>query len=533
VPKRGYRFVAAAKRVCVTEGRESLSSGPVKPYGWRWRGKVLVVAALLALGIAYFYFRYPRPLFSRSPTAPIRSLAVLPLENLSRDPEQEYFADGVTDELITQLAQISALRVISRTTMMRYKGTRKPLGEIARELNVDAVVEGTIARSSERVRVTAQIIRTNPEAHLWAERYDRPLGDVVVLQGELARDIAQTIRVKLTPLEQIRIAGGGPLDQEAHEAFLKGRYFWSKRTEATTQKSLEYFQQATEKDPNYALAFTGVADSYISLALTEALQEALPPKEAFRKARAAADRALQIDGALAEAHASIAHIKFQYDRDWLGAEKEFKRAIELNPNYANAHHWYALSLMWSGRLDDALNQVKRALELDPLSLVINANLGFILSGAQQYDQAIQQIQKTLDLDRNFAYAHYRLGQILLLKGMYTEAVPELKKAIALSGGSPRATAELGFAYARLGKRREALQLINELKERSKLRYISPFDFAVVYGGLGDRDRTLEWLEKAYEEHSTSLNQLKVSPAFYILRMEPRFIKLVGRIGLPP
>lgn len=535
VPKRGYRFIAEVRRV---DGADTSETAAVPRQArlspWHWpRLALLAASLLLLLGVTYVYFRRPVSGFSRGPAVPIRSLAVLPLENLSRDPDQEYFADGMTDELITQLAKISSLRVISRTSVMRYKATQKPLPEIARELNVDAVVEGTVLRSAERVRVNAQVIQANPERHLWAERYDRPLGDVVNLQGELAREIAQAIRIKLTPQEQTRLADLPAVNREAYEAFLKGRYFWSKRTEETTKKAIEYFQQATEKDPHYALAFTGIADSYISLALGEALQEVLPPKEAFPKARAAVDRALEIDETLAEARASLGHIKFQYDRDWSGAEKEFQRAIEVNPNYANAHQWYALQLMWMGRLDEALNQVKRAQELDPLALVINANVGFILAGAQRYDQAVEQCHKTLEMDPNFALAHFRLGQIYILKGTYAEAIPELHKAIALSGGSPRASAELGLAYAGLGKRSEALKLISGLKELSKRRYVSPFDFAVIYGGLGDKDRTLEWLEKAYAERSTSLNLLKMSPAFVNLQSEPRFTELVRRIGLPP
>ena len=498
---------------------------------------LLVASALLVAGIAaavsWFRFRGPDGSFAPAPTVPIRSLAVLPLENLSRDPEQEYFADGMTDELITQLAKISALRVISRTSVMRFKNARKPLPEIARELHVDAVVEGTVVRSGERVRVTAQVIQANPEMHLWAERYDRSLGDSVTMQGELAREISRAIRVKLTPQDQSRLAGVRRVDREAYEAFLKGRFYWNKRTEAATQTALAYFQQAIEKDPTDALAFTGLADSYMSLALTEALQEVLAPREAFPKARAAVDRALQIDDTLAEPHASLAHIKFQYERDWLGAEKEFKRAIELNPNYANAHHCYALSLMWMGRPDQALDEINRARELDPLLLAINANLGFILAGAHQYDKAIEQCRKTLEMEPNFAHAHYRLGEIYVLRGTYVEAVPELQKAIALSEGSPRAIAELGLAHALLGNKREALKLLGDLKGLSKRRYVSPFDFALIYGGLGERDLALEWLETAYEERATSLNLLKASPAFKGIRSDPRFTALVRRIGLGP
>jgi TolB-like protein/DNA-binding winged helix-turn-helix (wHTH) protein/Tfp pilus assembly protein PilF len=537
LPGQGYRFIAPVQGVSdsdkvVAAEAQAVPRGtfetPARARYWPKRIAAMVGGLLLVVLTAWGWREW-RHGFT---TPAIRSLAVLPLDNLSHDPEQEYFADGMTDELITQLAQISDLRVISRTSVLRFKGTRKPLDEIARELNVAAVVEGTVARSAERVRVTAQVIQVNPEKHVWAESYDRPLGDAVILQGELARQITQAIRIKLTPQEQTRFASVRPVNSEAYEAFLKGRYFWGKRTEAATQKAIEYFQQAVEKDPNYALAFTGLADSYSSLALPAALQEALPSNEAFPKARAAADRALAIDSTLAEAHASVARIKFLYDRDWSGAEKEFQRAIELNRNYANAHHWYALELMLMGRLDEALNQIKLARELDPLSLIINTNMALILSSAQQYDQAIEQSRKALEMDPNFALVYYRLGQILILKGMNAEAVPELEKAIALSGGSPRATAELGLAFARLGKRGEALKLLNNLKERSKLRYVSPFDLAVIYGGLGDKDSTLEYLEKAYDERSTSLALLKLSPAFVGVRSDPRFADLLRRIGLP-
>ena len=472
-------------------------------------------------------------MFSGGPTKPIRSLAVLPLVNLSGDAEQEYFADGITDELIGNLMRIKALRVISRTSVMRFKGTRKSVAEIARELDVDAVVEGTLIRSAERVRVSAQVIQANPEKNIWAERYELPLGDTVILLGKLAREISDAIRIELTLQEQKDLAGVRPVDQETYESFLKGRYYWAKRTEAATQKAIEYFQQAIERDPRFALAFTGLADSYVSLAVAETLQEAMAPTDAFPKARVAVSRALDVDDTLAEAHASLGHIMFQYDRDWSGAEKEFRRAIELSPSNANARHWYALSLMWMGRLDEALNEIRQARATDPLSLVINSNLGFVLAVARQYDLGIEQCRKTLEMDPNFAHAHYRLGQIYVLKGMNQDAIVELKKAIALSGESPRATAELGLAYARLGDTSEALKLLSELRARSKLRYVSPFNMALIYGGLGDNRQTLDWLEMAYKERAPSLNLLKLSPAFDGLRSEPRFTELVRRVGLPP
>jgi TolB-like protein/DNA-binding winged helix-turn-helix (wHTH) protein/Tfp pilus assembly protein PilF len=463
-------------------------------------------------------------------TGTIRSIAVLPLQNQSRDQEQEYFADGITDELITQLGKIGSLRVISRTSVMRLKGTRKALAEIAQDLNVDAVVEGSVARSAERVRITAQVIQVNPEKLLWAERYDRALGDIVMLQGELAREITNAIRIALNADEQARLGDVRPVNRDAYEALLKGRYYRSKRTEATTKKAMEYFREAIEKDPSYALAFASLSDSYISFALSETLQEVLPAREAFPQARAAVNRALAIDDTLGEAHATLGHIKFQYDRDWTDAEKEFKRAIELNPNYASAHNWYALCLVWMGRQDEALDEIRRARELDPLSLTINASVAWILTIGEQYEQAIDQSRKTIEIDPSFPLGHYRLGQTYVLSGRYVEAVAALKTALALSG-NPRVTAELGLAHALAGNRGEALTLVGQLNEQSKQRYISPFNRAVIYGGLGDKRRAMEWLEKAYDDRSVSLNLLKLSPAFISLRGDARFVAMVRSLGM--
>ena len=343
---------------------------------------VAVIAGIVAI-VWWIGLSARRQASTPAPTGTIRSIAVLPLQNQSHDQEQEYFADGMTDELITQLGKIGSLRVISRTSVMRLKGTRKALAEIAQDLNVDAVVEGSVARSAERVRVTAQVIQVNPEKLLWAERYDRALGDMVMLQGKLAREIANAIRIALTADEQARLGDVRPVNRDAYEALLKGRYYRNKRTEATTKKAMEYFREAIEKDPSYALAFASLSDSYISFALSETLQEVLPAREAFPQARAAVNRALAIDDTLGEAHATLGHIKFQYDRDWTDAEKEFKRAIELNPNYASAHHWYALCLAWMGRQDEALDEIRRARELDPLSLTFNASVAWILAIGEQ------------------------------------------------------------------------------------------------------------------------------------------------------
>jgi len=529
VPKRGYRFIGEVRTLAPRES-ESERNDVHRP-GRRRALAGIAIAGLLLCGLAYVYVASRHDVAAAVP-APIHSLAVLPLDNLSGDPAQDYFADGITDELITQLARISALRVISRTSSMRLKGTRKSLPEIARDLDVEAVVEGTVVRWPGRVRVTVQVIQVNPEKHLMAERYDRRLDDIASVQGQLAREISEAIRIKLTPQEQTRLAGMRPINSEAYEAFLKGRYYWGRRTEATTVKAMESFQQAIEKEPEYAAAYAGLADSYFSLALAEALQEVMPPNDAFPKAREAANRALEIDSTLAEPHAALGMVKFNYDRDWKGSEQEFKLAIDLNGNYANAHHWYAMSLMWLDRFDEALAQVRRARELDPLSLVINANLGFVLAVARRHGEGIEQVRRTLEMDPNFAHAHFRLGQIEVMRGRYAQAIPELEKAISLSGGSPRATAELGVAYALQGNRKAAVKLLGVLRDRSQQRYVSPVNLALIYGGLGDKDRTLEWLDKAYAERSPTLSLLRVTPAFESVRTDPRFRLLVTRIGLP-
>ena len=503
------------------------------PSSGRFRRALIAASAVSLLGIGVLIWTYrSRDVSPSDPGPPIRALAVLPLENLSGDPEQEYFADGMTDDLITELSKISALRVISRTSVMSFKQTRQGPAQVARQLGVDALVTGTVLRSAERVRVSAQVIQISPEKNLWAERYERPIGDIVILQGMLAREIADAIRVKLTPQEEHRVGQGRYVDEEAREARLKGRYYWNKRTEEATWKAIDYFQLAIAKDRNDARAYAGLADSYLSLALVEALQEAIPPNEGFPKAREAVTRALEIDETLGEAHATLGHIHFQYDRDWAGAEREFKRAIELNPNYANAHLWYALSLMWTGRHDEALVEITRAQQLDPLLLAVNANVGFILAAAHRYDEAIAECRKTVDLDPNFPLGHYRLGQIYTLEGMYSEAIPELEKAVAVSRSSPRATAELGLAHALNGNRAEALRLVSDLITRSKQRYVSPFDVALIYAGLRD-PKTWDWLQRAERDRSPSLNFLILSPAFAGIHTDPRFSTLVRHIGLTP
>ena len=389
-------------------------------------------------------------ILQRSNPARIHSLAVLPLENLSRESDQEYFADGMTAELITELGKISSIRVISRTSVMRYKGVRKPLAQIARELDVDAVVEGEVLRSNDRVRVTAQLISTAEDRHIWAEAYDRDLRDVVALQGDVARSIANAIRARVTPAELARITPARRVDPEAYEAYLKGRYFFEKRTAEGIYKGLEYFEQAIRHDPQYAQAYAGLAKTYQILGS----YEMLPPTKSYPKARKAADKALQLDGALSEAYTARGLVASSYEWDWDTAEQDFQSAFMVNSNDATAHHWYAEHLINVGQADRALAELERARELDPLSLPINATLGRAYRDARKYEESINQCRKTLDLDPDFALAHWCLGVSYVAEKQYAEAITEMQRANAV-GESPLYSYALGYAYAAAGDKTRA------------------------------------------------------------------------------
>jgi TolB-like protein/Tfp pilus assembly protein PilF/tRNA A-37 threonylcarbamoyl transferase component Bud32 len=486
---------------------------------------VAVAAVLIGLDVGGWRGR----LFGPGAPGRIRSLAVLPLENLSGDPEQDYFVDGMTDALIADLAKISELRVISRTSMMCYRGTDKSLPEIARELNVDAVVEGSVLRAGNQVRITAQLIHGATDQHLWANSYEHELRDILGLQGEVARAIAQEIQIKVTPQEQARLARAQPVNPEAYEAYLKGRYHWNKRTEEGFRKAIDNFQQAIEIDPNYAAAYSGLADCYSLLADYGILR----PDEAYPKAEAAASKALRIDDTLAEAHASLAMAVWQYDWDRSRAEKEFKRAIELNPGYATAHHWHALFLGRTGRLQEAIAEIKRAQELDPLSLIINTVTGMVFYWARQYDLAIQEYRKTLEMDPDFEIAHYLLGWVFGQKGLYDEAIAELRRAEGFSGGAAKHLARLAQVYAATGAETEARKILEQLNELSKQTYVPPCFFAIVCAGLGEKDQAFAWLDKACAERDSYLLDLKVDPIYDNLRSDPRFDEMVRRIGLEP
>lgn len=457
----------------------------------------------------------------------IRSLAVLPLENLTGDAAQEYFVDGMTDALITRLAQIGALRVISRTSAMHYKGTHKKLPEIASDLNVDAVVEGTVTRSGERVRVTAQLIHAPTDRHLWARHYERQATDILLLQAELASAIAQEIQVRVTPQEQARLASGRLVNSEAYEAYLRGRLHWNKRTEEGMKKGLELFQQALAKDPSYAMSHAGEAECYNMLGFWGVAA----PREVSPKAKAAASKALEIDENLAEGHAARGWAQFAYDWDWVGAEKELQRAIELNPGYATAHQWNSHLLVYQGRVAEALAAVERTLELDPLSLVMNSNAAYVHIWAHRLEEAEKTLRSAIELDANFPPPQLALGRVYEETGRFREALDAFRKAVATSGELARFLSGLGHGYAVAGESAEARKVLGKLAEMANVRYVSAYDFAVVYAGLGESEPVFGWLEKAYEERSTWLALLKVDSRFDSFHSDPRFQQLVSRLGL--
>lgn len=465
-----------------------------------------------------------------SATTSSKSIAVLPLENISPDKENEYFSDGLTEEIIMNLSKIKNLKVISRTSAMHYKGTKKPLKQIAKELQVQYVLEGSVRKQGSDLRITAQLIDAVQDTHLWAEKYSGTLDDIFDIQEKVAEKIVEALKVKLTTGEQQQLSRRYTDDTEAYQLYLKGRYFWNTRTEDGFKKGIEYFNKAIEKDHNYALAYTGLADAYILMQV----YCYLPPHETMPKARSAAQKALQIDPLLAEAHASLGHIKSLYDWDWPGAESEFKRSIELNPGYAPAYMWYGITFFAVlGRLEEALLQMKKARELDPLSLIINNDVGLIHFFAGRYEQAIEEYRRTLEIDSHFFVSHQSLGLAYLQLGRFDEAIAELQQALILSKNSSVVLASLGQAYGFSGQMSKAEEILARLEALSKERYVSPYAIALVCAGMKDKVKTLDWLQKAYEERILFILHapLKVDPGFRILHSEPRYIELLKKVGL--
>jgi TolB-like protein/tetratricopeptide (TPR) repeat protein len=510
-------FAANAGQGAATPGTQSRR--------WLLYGaSAIAVLVLLVAGLRWSG-RKPRAPTVGVPGA-IQSLAVLPLENLSGDPAQDYFADGMTDALITQLSQIRKLRVISRTSVMQYKRTRKPLGEIARDLNVDAVVEGSVMRDKGRVKISAKLIQTTVEQTLWADSYERDFTDVLALQSDVATAVARGIQVELSGPEASRLASSRAVVPEAYEAYLKGRFEAEKRTPDGMTSSIQYFQEAISKDPTFAAASAGLADSLLSISN----YEIRPPAAVIPQAKAAAEKALRLDDRLAEAHASLATIRF-YHLEWDGVESEFLRAIALNPGYAPALHWYALSLAARGRKEESITEIKLAREIDPRSLIINANVGWCYYLAGDADRAIEEEKTTLRLDPSFGIAHGYLGQAYLEKKQFAEAIAEFRTFVSLSPGDASRKAELANAYALAGKKAEADDIRHEFESTHGQKYISAYDWAMLYAGFRDKQKTLSWLEKAFTERNGRMVNLAVHPRFAFLRNEPAFQNLLRSMGI--
>ena len=465
------------------------------------------------------------PRQSEAATVPNKSIAVLPFDNLSRDPDNAYFVEGIQDEILTRLAKIGDLKVIARSSTLRFQN-KGDLPQIAQQLGVAHLLEGSVQKVNDQVRINVQLIKAANEAHLWAEIYDRKLTDIFAVESEIAKTIADTLKAKLTGSEQQVIAARPTENTEAHQLYLKGRFFWNKRTGDDLKKSIDYFQQATAIDPNYAPGYAGVADAY---ALLPGYTAGVP-RDCYPKAIAAAKKALELDESLAEAHTTLGIAIWSYEFDFAQANREFQRAIELNPNYATGHQQYGnVTLAALGRFDEAIAEGKRAVELDPLSLIINTDLGMTYYYARRYDEAIAQFRKALEIDPNFYFGHLELGETLLAKRAFGEAIDECQKARALND-DPFVLAVLGNAYAVSGNRTDALKILDQLKELSKQRYVNDYSFAIVYVGLADKPEALRWLEQGYQDRAGSdIGWIRVDALLDPLRDDPRFEALAEKI----
>jgi TolB-like protein/Tfp pilus assembly protein PilF len=500
------------------------SEPPRRRFWIGWIMLVLLLAALAAVLMSPNRGRQKRALADRVDSlGSIRALAVLPFQNLSSYPEQEYFVDGMTDAVIGELARMGGATVISRTSSMLYKNAKKPLPTIARELGVDALVEGTVLRSGNRVRITVQLIRADTDRHVFSESYERDLGDVLLLQSDIARSVALQVRKELS--EQARLVGVHPVNPAAYLEYLQGRYQWNKRTKEGFENGLAHFKRAIAKDPAYALAYSGLADCYFSMS------SYLPPGETRSAEKAALLQALELDNGLAEVHCTLAHMKEFEEGDWPAAEREYRRSLELNPNYATAHHWYSFYLASMGRLNEALAESRRAQEIEPLTPVITSGFGFRLYFARQYDKAVEQCQKALEMDPNLADGHFCLGHVYEQRGMYAESVTEYKTALSIAGDDLNYVGALGHAYALSRQRRQALSLADKLMRSPKGGH-ALYAIGLIYAGLGDQDTAFSWLERAASERPLWLRLAKVDPALDNLRSHPRFQGLIRKLRLP-
>ncbi len=486
---------------------------------------VVIIAGAVAASL-FFFGRYTSS--KQGAEMSEKSIAVLPFENRSEDKANAYFAEGVQDEILTRLSKIADLKVTSRTSTQHYKSAPENLAEIAKHLGVAHILEGSVQKSGDAVRVNVQLIKAANDSQVWAETFDRKLTDIFSVESDVAKAIADQLRAHITRQEEQVIAAKPTKNIEAYDAYLRGRYFWNKRTSDGIKHAIEHFQQSIEHDPDFALGHAGLADSYIALTF----YNFAAPHETMPKAKESAIKALALDDTLAEAHASLAHILMNYDWNWLAAEKEFKRSIELTPDYATGHQWYAIHyLTATGRFEEAVQEMKKALKLEPASLVMNTFMGATLYYAGRYDEAIDQCRRTIEMDPNFAVAHWHLGLAYEQKQALDAATEEFKKAISLSGGSPLMKAALVRAYAKSQKKHEANEMLNELNELWKRKYVSAYEVATIYVALGNNEQAFQLLEDAYAEHSFHLVYLNVSPQFKPVSSDRRFQDLVQRIGL--
>ena len=520
VAGRGYRFLAIPQ---ATQNVADVSPPAPARISPLWMATALAVIVGL---IGFIWAGRRRTVHPAASASQVHKIAVLPLENLSHDEQQEYFADGMTDAIIDQLARVRGLTVISRTSTMQYKRAHKPLPQIARELGVDTVVEGTVVRSGNRIRVSAQLIDAASDKHLLSRTFEQDLEDVLQLQQDVASAVAQQITSSLTAKDAGRLSHPAPVDPAAYQAFTLGRFYWFKRTPDAFRKGIEYFQEAIAREPNYALPYVGLADSYFGLEYLEIV----PPLQFKAQERSAILKAIALDDSLAEAHTSLAHAQEMEDWDFATAEKEYRRAVDLNPSYALAHHWLGNDLAIRGRSSEALEESRKAMALDPLSALYRASYAHRIAYSRRFDEAADACHKALELDANHPIANMYLGQIEEYRGRFPDAVIRFRKAFEATA-TPVHLANLGHAYARNGNRSEALKVLAQLRTLSKSRYVSPYAFALVYMGLADKEKSFEWLQKALTERSQTITTMKVDPVFDELRADPRFVSLVRQIGL--
>jgi TolB-like protein/DNA-binding winged helix-turn-helix (wHTH) protein len=552
LPGRGYRFIASVDSsgerlisvpaavgvapqapvvggdIHAGEKSKTPATGTLRPSRRQMMIGILALAAVVALAAGLQISPLRDRLFGKPDSTRIQSLAVLPLKNLSNDPEKDYFADGMTEMLITELGKVSGLRVISHTSVTRYKDTKIALGEIARELRVDALIEGTVARSGDRVRITANLIQASPETHLWAQSYERDLGDLLALQSDVAQAIATHISIAMRPRDRVRLTSAHSINPEAYELYLRGRYFYNRRTTENLKKAAQYFQRAIDQDPEFALAYAGLGISYGAEVF-----RGRRPSEVMPKAKALVSKALEIDESIGEVHSSLASLRMRYDLDWAGAEREFRQAIELNPNDADAHQFFGNYLVLTGQFDKARAEQQLAHELDPLSVFHTtvSCLNYYLM--REENRAIEECRKALEMDADFITAHENLAAIYEYNRMYAQSFRELEKAMTLRKEDSRVIEALRTGYDASGMKGLWRKQIELGKEISKQQYVDPVGMVFAYANLGEKEQALTWLQTAYDERSPGMASLKVDPRFDPLRSDPRFQALLRRIGLMP